>query len=310
MNGHAEVLEVERQRRGPLRRRSNRRVAVQRRAPIVVVADTLGLVARKTVPVVRTMGRILAVLGLVAGVVVGGRVAVGHVLASPRFAVHDIVVTGGPQVGREEVLELAQVNPGDRLLAIDTDAVAARIALHPWVEGARVRRQLPSTLAIELTLRRAAAVVAMGGLYLIDDQGRPFKRATMAEADGLPVITGVDRERYVELREAGEAAFREALKVLETYRSRPERPALSEISIDPRFGFSLFLLDGGAEIRLGRGDYPKKLAQLDQILEAVHEGAVTGVGPLRVVHLDSASGGRVPVRFAEIPIPTEQATAR
>jgi cell division protein FtsQ len=190
---------------------------------------------------------------------------------------------------------LAAVAPGDKLLGVDTDAVAARIATHPWVASVRASRRLPSSLVIEVTERHAVAVAALSGLYLIDESGRPFKRATMDEADGLPVLTGIDRGRYAQMRDVSEAAFREALVVLRQYRERPSRPPVGEISIDPGFGFSLLLLEGGAEIRLGQGNYSKKLAQLDQILEAVVAKEMGGLSALRIVHLDLPESGRIPV---------------
>jgi hypothetical protein len=117
----------------------------------------------------------------------------------------------------------------------------------------------------------------------------------MDEADGLPVLTGIERGRYAEMREVSEAAFREALALLREYRDKPGRPAVGEISIDPGFGFSLLLFEGGAEIRLGRGNYGKKLAQLDQIFDAVMAKGTGGLSALRIVHLDLPESGRVPV---------------
>jgi cell division protein FtsQ len=278
----------DRQRGGLFGRTRNQRVKIQRRPPVVAVADALTGVGRRLLVVLRVVGKIVLALAITAAIFLGGRLAVRHVIASPRFAVKEIQVTIAAHVSRDEVLDLAGVDEGDRLLAIDTDPLAARVASHPWVKSARVRRQLPSTLIIDLVERRAAAAVAMGGLYLVDETGHPFKKATMEEADGLPVLTGIDRAWYAEKKEAGEAAFREGLGLLADYGARPGRPAPSELNIDPRFGFSLFLLDGGAEIRLGRGDFSKKLARLDQIFEAVKVSP--GLGALRVVHLDHLDG--------------------
>ena len=64
------------------------------------------------------------------------------------------------------------------------------------------------------------------------------------------------------------------------------------MNLSPRYGFTLFLLEGGAEIRLGRKDYDRKLARLDQIFEAVADPAL-----VRVVHLDGSDLRRVPVRL-------------
>jgi hypothetical protein len=111
----------------------------------------------------------------------------------------------------------------------------------------------------------------------------------MEEADGLPVLTGIDRVRYAEMHEVSEAAFRESLSVLRQYRERSTRPMIGEVAIDPSFGFSLFLLEGGTEIRLGRGNYSKKLALFDQILESVQAKEI------RIVHLDLPESGKIPV---------------
>jgi len=292
----------ERSRHGLWRRTRNRRVSFQRRAPVVLVADALSGVGKRLLGVLRVMGKLVLALSITAALLWGGRLAVRHVIASPRFAVREIQVTLGSHVSRDEVLELAEVEEGDRLLALDTEPMAARVASHPWVKSAQVRRQLPSTLIIDFTERRAAAAVAMGNLYLVDETGHPFKKATMDEADALPVLTGIDRTWYAEKPGAAEAVFREALGLLVDYGARPGRPALSEVSIDPRFGFSLFLLEGGAELRLGRGEFSKKLARLDQIFEAVKVSP--GLGALRVVHLDhldGTDGSRVTVGLAQAP---------
>ena len=59
------------------------------------------------------------------------------------------------------------------------------------------------------------------------------------------------------------------------------------MNLKANYGFSLLLLDSGAEIRLGRGQYDRKLARLDQIFEAV-KGSGADPASIRVVHLDGS----------------------
>jgi len=293
-------------RRGWFRRRRNHRVLVARPSILALLMEGLRAVALR----LALVGKVVATLAVLAGAVVGGRHLVRHVVASPRFALREIRADATLHVPREDILDLAGVDLGDRLLAVDTDAVAARVAKHPWVATVRVRRQLPSALVIDVVERRAVASALLGTLYLLDEAGRPFKRATLEEAVGLPVITGVSRETYTIDRRATEAAFREALGLLTVYRAEDElaaarrvgdapgpatRPALSEIHIDPRAGFSVVLYDGGGEILLGRGDWPGKLARLDEILGAL---GPRGPAALRAVHLDGPTQDRVAVRLA------------
>ncbi len=315
LNGSQAALDVESPRAGLLRRkRRNRRVAIQRRSLTCALAGVGSRVGRASLRIGRMLGKLVLLLSALAGCLYGGRWAIRHVVDSPRFQLRQIELSPTPHLARAEILALAEVSPGDKLLGVDTDAVAARIATHPWVARVRASRRLPSSLIIEITERHAVAVAALSGLYLVDENGQPFKRATMEEADGLPVLTGIDRARYAQMRDVSEAAFREALSVLRQYRERPGRPPIGEVSIDPGFGFSLLFLEGGAEIRLGQGNYSKKLAQLDEILEALKAKEMGGLSALRIVHLDLPESGRIPVLLrtggAEPSTPSRVAPAK
>jgi cell division protein FtsQ len=284
--------------RGWFKRRRNRRVQFASPSVPGLLADGTRWIGRKLLVV----GKVLVVIGMVALSVLAARQLVRHVIASPRFAVQELRIAATTHVPAEEIEELAGVEIGDRLLTVDPDRVAAKLATHPWVAAARVRRELPSVLAIEVTERRSVATALMGALYLLDDSGRPFKRASFEEADGLPVITGVTREQYAALRPASEAVFREALELLAAYAkdtaAGTPRPKLSEIHVDSRIGFSLVLLDGAGEIRLGRGATDEKLSRLDRILAAT---GPRGPAALATVYLDGALADRVTVRLRSSP---------
>jgi len=278
--------------RGPkkgswFRRRRNRRVAFASPSVPVLLAGGVKWLGGKLVMV----GKVALVVAVVGLSLLAGRQVVRHVIASPRFAVREVRVAATAHLSSDDIEALAGVEIGDPLLTVDPDRVAARLTTHPWIASARVRRELPSVLAIDVTERRAVACALMGALYLLDEGGRPFKRATFEEADGLPVITGVTREQYAGLRSASEAVFREALALLAAYGNRPR---LSEMHVDPHSGFSLVLLDGAGEIRLGRGGTDEKLARLDQILGAV---GPRGPAALATVYLDGALADRITVRL-------------
>jgi cell division protein FtsQ len=280
--------------RGWFRRRRNRRVKFASPSVPVLLATGMRAIGRRLL----VAGKVLVVIVVVGLSVLAGRQLVRHVIASPRFAVQEVRIAATTHVSADEIQELAGIEIGDQLLAIDPDRVAARLAAHPWIAAARVRRELPSVLAIDVTERRAAASALLGALYLLDESGRPFKRASFEEADGLPVITGVTREQYAALRPASEAVFREAIALLAAYAEATPagalRPKLSEIHVDPRTGFSLVLLEGAGEIRLGRGGTDDKLARLDRILASV---GPRGPAALATVYLDGALADRVTVRL-------------
>jgi cell division protein FtsQ len=293
---HFEIDPASRTFRYKGRGRKNRRVKVQGRSLFLLIAEGIAWLARSLYRAGRVLGKVLLLLGLLALLLGGGRLGLEQITGSARFALRNVEISPTTRISPDEIIALAGVAEGDRLLKLDTDVIAARVAEHPWASEVRVRRRLPSVLRFEVTERRAVATVNLGGLYLVDEMGRPFKRATMTEADGLPVLTGLERSQYVDHRSASEAVFREALGILATYREQPGRPEVGEVNMSPRYGFTLFLLEGGAEIRLGRQDYDGKLARLDQIFEAV-KGSGADRGSIRVVHLDGSDLRKVPVRL-------------
>ena len=68
----------------------------------------------------------------------------------------------------------------------------------PWVKDARVSRQLPATLAIDIVERTPHAVLEKPDrLMLIDDQGVELEPIARADADGMLRISGPGSARQV-----------------------------------------------------------------------------------------------------------------
>ena len=242
------------------------------------------------------LGKALLVVAFVAGAVWAGRQIVRHVIASPRFAVREIQIGASTHLSGDEIPPAGRRRDGDRLLAVDPDAVATRVTMHPWILSARVRRELPSTLVIEVTERRAVASALLGALYLVDGTGHPFKRATFAEADGLPVITGVTRDQYASVRQTSEAVFRQALALFAAYNDgHPDRPKLSEIHVDTRTGFSLILFEGSGEIGSARVTSKRSSPSSIRIFAALGPRSPAA---LRTVYLDGPLSDRVALQMA------------
>lgn len=297
MNDAAGVA-VEFPKRRRFRRKSNKRVVVQRRPVLVAAADAMGAVGRAVGRGVAKIVRPVAVLAFLAAAGFGGRWGLLHVLQSPRFAVALVDVGRTSHVSKDEIVALAGVSLGAKLLTVDPDEVAARVARHPWVLSVHVERKLPATLRIDVVERTAVAVAMLNGLYLVDADGHAFKRATTAEAVGRVILTGIERGQYAESPDVVRAAYRDALVLLDEYGRNTERPPLSEIRIDPRHGFSLHFLQSGAEVRLGTAAYSEKLARLDQILDALRRAGLDAPGVLRIVHLDGPAESRVSMRLS------------
>lgn len=76
------------------------------------------------------------------------------------------------RISTQTVVDATGAQIGDQLLAISTDAVAARVEKLPWVLEASVERILPSTLRISIDEREPSFVIQTGlGPFLADAGG-------------------------------------------------------------------------------------------------------------------------------------------
>jgi len=201
------------------------------------------------------------------------------------FRIDEIRFDGLSRATARELLEISPVQRGDHLLLCDPDVMEAALRRHPWIASVEVRRALPRALEVRVVERLAAAIVDLGGLYLVDARGEVFKRALPGDGLDLPVITGVAREAWVERREEVEPLLSAALALLARWAERglDRKEPVSEIHIDPDYGTTLFAGDDGLEIRLGHGDLPEKLQRLEHVLSALEAEGQRA----EVLHLDN-----------------------
>ena len=265
--------------RGRNRRRVDRDPAEQRRR--------LGRAVSLLLP------PLLTVLAIAAAGWLGWR----HGVQGDLLRIREIRFEGLSRASAQELLELSPVQRGDHLLLCDTSLVEVALRRHPWISSVEVRRTLPPALEVKVSERRAAALVDLGGLYLVDAEGEVFKRALPGDGLDLPVVTGITRDDWVERRAEVEPLLHAALALLDRWAERglDRRTPVSEIHISAEYGTTLWVGAEGLEVRLGLGALPEKLARLERVLAAVEaEGRRA-----EVLHLENRRRPDwVAVRFA------------
>lgn len=107
------------------------------------------------------------------------------------FAVRHVTVEGRDRAPLDLIREATAIRKGQPLLASDLAAMRERLEEIGWIKHARIRRQLPDTLVIELTEREPAALWQhKGELYLVDDEGAVITQQGLDAYAGLPIMVG------------------------------------------------------------------------------------------------------------------------
>lgn len=231
------------------------------------------------------------------------------VTSSARFDVAAVEVRGNRILSDARVRAVLGLDPAARynIFRLDLETMRAALEAEPWVAGASLQRELPATLLVDIEENQPAALVEMDGLYLTDATGQVFLRARVerGDGDGLPVITGITREQYVDDPAIAQAAIRRALAAAEMYadgsaRADGSRPGLGEIHIDPRRGITFFTYDTATAVRVGHGSLDvlgARLRAFDAAWQALQPEERARV---RVVYADtSPRPDRVTVGFEE-----------
>lgn len=175
----------------------NKRIKQNRYKPETVSRD----IPVPSAPVGKALFRRLPII-LVLGIMSLGAILLHDaVVQSPFFTIRTVDISGLNRVLREEVIALAGLNlTGQQIPATLFDIrpahIEKKLAAHPWVAHAKVRRHLFSKISIRLEEQTPLAIVAIENLadIIINTQGVPFKEYN-PNTDGLqtlPVITGVD----------------------------------------------------------------------------------------------------------------------
>jgi len=229
----------------------------------------------------------MLVAPVVAAAVVGGAgfFAWRHFGSGDLLRIREVRFSGLARASADELMELSPVQRGDHLLLCDTALMESALRRHPWMASVEVRRTLPPALEVRTVERRAAALVDLGSLYLLDSNGEVFKRAVPGDGLDLPVVTGIGREAWVERRGEVEPLLKGALALVDRWAERglDRRAPISEIHIDVEYGTTLWVGPRGVEIRLGHGALPEKLARLEQVLAALEVDGQSA----EVLHLDN-----------------------
>lgn len=119
----------------------------------------------------------------------GGQMAA--LAANAGFEVRRIDVRGVKNLNELKVYERVLAEREQAMPLVDIDALRAELMQLSWVKDARVSRQLPDTLVIDIVERKAHAVLRMPGrLALIDETGHVLEQVSQARAKSYLTLAG------------------------------------------------------------------------------------------------------------------------
>lgn len=145
----------------------------------------------------------VAVLALVIANVSGATALAterfSQVAANAGFEVHHVEVRGVERMNEMTVYERAYGQRDLSMTKVDLDTLRDDLLTLPWVKDARVSRQLPDVLVIDIVERQPHAALKRGDrLVLIDPTGVELEGISKEAADDMLQIDGAGAQSKVE----------------------------------------------------------------------------------------------------------------
>jgi len=177
----------------------------------------------------------------------------------PVFLLKNIKIKGANQLPESEILARIYPYLKSSIFATDMRKVKEAITADPFVRDVRIRRIFPFSIMIDVKERTPSAlwVGPQGDIRVLDEEGAPYRSLMKGEAKGLFVINASEKS-------AAQSIFRE---VMGWHREGIlHKDDLSEVMY--RDGnMTLFSLDDGVEIILGKEDQKERLKRAVAVLD-------------------------------------------
>ncbi len=190
-------------------------------------------------------------------------------LSTPIFKLEDVSFKGIKRVSQAQLLQKGGLENGVNLLALNLSEVKKNMEATPWVKSVYLHREIPNKLQVVVAEQQPIfLVLVQENLYYLNDDGLLFKKAEMKEGISIPLLTGLDKKDWTPRGQLNPSILRELVslqKILSQGRDPFYPNKLSEIHYDPDCGFSLFTMERGIRITLGKEEIPLRIKRLERV---------------------------------------------
>ena len=192
-----------------------------------------------------------------------------------RLETSEIGVSGANEwVSAQTIHVIADKQAGKSLFLVSAHEVTEQLKSIPGVSEAKVSKQFPKSMSVEVKAQRPAAMLKRGDtLTAVDSQARVLNSVKNANVDGIPVIEVKDIDASLKNR-----SVKETLTIL---GALPEsmRKSITKVTAETQDSVTTTLNDGDRVIIWGDSSQLKlKLAEVEEIDKNITAGTAGFAG--------------------------------
>jgi len=215
--------------------------------------------------------RVLAGLFFISATSAAFILAYDYFTQADQFTARKIEVAGIRRLNREQVLDIADIGKDTNILSVNLTTTRKRLLAEPWIAEATVSRDIPSGLRLNITEEQPLAFLEMedGQGFLINAEGRVFKRQGPEGTDGLPRVKGLSHADLPVDNQPATEAFESVMRLLNLAKKSDgplSLPSIRRIQVDREIGITVAVNGADRAVKLGFGQYRQKRSILEKIM--------------------------------------------
>jgi cell division protein FtsQ len=176
-----------------------------------------------------------------------------------------VVVQGSRIIPAQKIFTLANVPSKSVMCVLNVYDVQQRVLSQPFIKSVRVNRQFPNTLSIVVVEREPIASLSGDSLRYVDADGVMLPYIQSPVQFDIPMINGIDG---LQSEQPGKIILNQelftAINILQTASAIDSMiyHMISEVNMNNGDDIVLYSTDSGVPIKIGRGEFSKKLLVL------------------------------------------------
>ncbi len=204
---------------------------------------------------------VLLSVALVLFAVLGVRVL------SYAFPVKNVLVSGNYHLDKDEIKRVANIN-NRSLLRLSLDDLKASIERNAWIKNVVLRKQFPDTIMVNVEEAEPKALLRNEGhMFLLDAEGNVLEEIEDSGTPFLPVLRGINPDKDI-------GGVLEALKLIDALSEKNILSGKESVEILLKT-YGLVLNMDGEYIKVGYGEYAKKLGRWQDLEEEIRKKNIT-----------------------------------
>jgi cell division septal protein FtsQ len=190
-------------------------------------------------------------------------------IKSPYFIVMEVMMAGGRPDTTVNYSDLERMIVGQNIFKLDLAEIRDHM-LDSYKElfDLRLNRAFPGSIVAVITLRKPVAQVHQGSYYPVDEDGVVLSGVKDSPDKELPIIRGIRSNLSKQLGKISDSKrIKNALLLIKELSSSGILNEHTLVEVDSSSSRNtIFFLEDGLEVKIGREQYASRLQSLKQVL--------------------------------------------